>query len=61
MPYNDPEAKRAWELKHRTERLARRRELRQVETAWRAAHPGAVRLRGTAAGFLLPLIVGVLL
>ena len=33
MPYKDPEAKRQWELKHRTERLERRRELRRIQAA----------------------------
>jgi hypothetical protein len=33
MPYKDPEAKREWELKHRAERLARRRELHRINAA----------------------------
>lgn len=33
MPYKDPEAKRNWEFRHRTERLARRRELRRAQAA----------------------------
>jgi hypothetical protein len=31
MPYTDPQRKQEWEQQHRTERLARRRELRRIE------------------------------
>jgi hypothetical protein len=55
MPYRDPQKKLEWELQHRPRRLARRRELRQIEAAWKEAHPGAVRPQGTVANFLLPL------
>jgi len=43
MPYKDPEQKRVWEHQHRSQGLARRRELRQIEAAWKEAHPGAIR------------------
>jgi hypothetical protein len=33
MPFKDPEAKPQWELRHRSERLARRRELRRIQPA----------------------------
>ena len=55
MPYKDPEQKREWERLHRSERLARRRELRQIEATWKKAHPG---LQDSGAGFLLPLAAG---
>lgn len=58
MPYKDPDHKREWESQHRAQRLARRRELRQVEAAWKAAHPGAVTGQGTVASFLFPLAAG---
>jgi hypothetical protein len=31
MPYKDLERKKEWEEEHRSQRLARRRELRQIE------------------------------
>lgn len=55
MPYKDPEGKREWELKHRTERLARRRELRRIQAAQPTPHKGD--LAGTAVLFL-PLLAG---
>jgi hypothetical protein len=60
MPYKDPQRKKEWEDQHRAQRLARRRELRQIEAAWKKAHPGAVRLsrQGNVAAFLLPLAAG---
>jgi len=60
MPYKDLERKKEWEHQHRAQRLARRRELRKIEAAWKEAHPGAVRFRpqGTVASFLLPLAAG---
>jgi hypothetical protein len=60
MPFKDPQKKLEWELQQRPQRLAGRRELRQIEAAWKEAHPGAVRFRpqGTVAGFLLPLAAG---
>ena len=60
MPYKDPQKKLEWELEHRSQRLARRRELRKIETAWKEAHPGAVRFKppGIVSSFLLPLGAG---
>jgi hypothetical protein len=58
MPYKDPQKKLEWEAQHRPERLARRRELRQIEADWKAAHPGSVTGQATATNFLLPLAVG---
>jgi hypothetical protein len=58
MPYKDPQEKRDWELRHRSQRIARRRELRQIEAAWKEAHPEAAWLRDSGAGFLLPIVTG---
>jgi hypothetical protein len=58
MPYKDPEQKREWERLHRSERLARRRELRQAEAAREEAQPVPQRLQGGASGLLLPLAAG---
>jgi hypothetical protein len=37
MPYKDPERKKEWERLHRTERLARRRELRHAQAVEQTA------------------------
>ena len=58
MPYKDPQRKMEWERRHHSQRLARRRELRQIEAAWKEAHPEAVALRDSGAGFLLPMVAG---
>jgi len=56
MPYKDPERKKEWERLHRTERLARRREQRQVRAVEQTARPRAV---GKASiGFVVPIIAG---
>jgi len=39
MPYRDHQRKREWEQRHRTHRVARRRELRRIEAARQAAQP----------------------
>ena len=54
MPYKDPEAKREWERQHRPQRLARRRELRQIEAAREEAKSEAA----SSVGFLVPVIAG---
>jgi len=54
MPYKDPQAKREWEQQHRTQRLARRRELRSIETSRKQAYPEAF---GTVS-FLVPVVAG---
>jgi hypothetical protein len=58
MPYKDLQRKREWEQQHRPQRLARRRELRQIEAAWKEAHPEALRAQGTGVSFLFPLVTG---
>jgi hypothetical protein len=55
MPYKDPEAKKRWEQQHCSQRLTRRRELRQIETAWKQAHPD---VQDSGPGFLLPVAAG---
>jgi hypothetical protein len=52
MPYKDPEAKEKWEQEHRSQRLTRRRELRQMEAAWKEAHP---EVQDSGAGFFFSL------
>ena len=55
MPYKDPEVKRRWELKHRTERLERRREPRRIQ----AAQPAQPVNDSVATGtLLLPILAG---
>jgi len=55
MPYKNPEAKREWELKHRVERLARRRELRRIQ----AAQAAQQTVNSAGAGVVLvPLLAG---
>jgi hypothetical protein len=58
MPYKDLERKREWEQKHRSQRLSRRRELRQIEAARIAAQPEAFSGHDGAANILLPLVAG---
>jgi hypothetical protein len=58
MPYKDPQRKMEWEMRHHSQRLARRRELRQIEAAWKEAHPEAASLRDSRADFLLPVFAG---
>jgi len=41
VPYKDLEQKKEWERRHRAQRLARRRELRRIEAAHKAAQPVA--------------------
>jgi hypothetical protein len=58
MPYKDPERKRQWEKSHRSERLARRRELRQAEAAREEPQPESQGVSGGANSLLLPLAAG---
>ena len=62
MPYKDPDHKRQWESQHRTRRLARRRELRRIAAAPKAAEPEPPSVDNGAAGILwLPVAGGVAL
>jgi hypothetical protein len=58
MPYKDREAKREWELKHRTERLARRRKLRRIQAAKPTQH--TTNLAGIGVLFFPVLASGAL-
>jgi hypothetical protein len=59
MPYKDPQKKKEWELKHRSERRARRQELRRVDVVSKAARPDPeVKVVHNGTAFLLPLIAG---
>jgi hypothetical protein len=58
MPNKDPVAKRAWELKHRAGRLARRRELRRVHRAQSAQERGNPAETGV---LLLTILAGAAL
>jgi hypothetical protein len=58
MPYKDMDRKKEWEQEHRSERLARRRQLRQIEEARMAARPEALSGHDGAASILLPLVAG---
>jgi len=55
MPYKDLERKKEWEQEHRSQRLARRRELRTIEAARIAAPPED---QDGSASILLPLVAG---
>jgi hypothetical protein len=61
MPYKNAEQKREWELQHRFRRLARRRELRQIEAARIAALPEPIREDDGGASILLPLVAATAL
>jgi hypothetical protein len=58
MPYKDPTHKREWELHHRLQRLARRRELRRMEAARSEAQPEGIRAQDSGPGVLLPVLAG---
>jgi hypothetical protein len=60
MPYKDPERKRAWEQQHRTQRLARRRELRRFQEAAETAQDRVSNPVDSPVGHLwLPLVASV--
>jgi len=62
MPYKDPTRKREWELRHRAQRLARRRELRRIESASKQAQPVIARVEIDERSLLLWfLIIGAFL
>ena len=62
MPYKEPQRKREWEWRHRSQRLARRRELRQIEAARIEAQAEALTATDSGAAVLwLPVVGGVAL
>src|SRR5271167_2426330 len=58
MPFKDVQRKKEWEQQHRTQRLARRRELRRIEAAREEARPEVANSGAIEAAFLLPLAGG---
>jgi hypothetical protein len=58
MPYKDLEQKKEWERLHRAERLARRRELRQIAADQGMTRPVPANQESSGGGFLIPMIAG---
>ena len=58
MPYKDLARKKEWEQVHHSERLARRRELRQIEAARIAAQPESLSAQDGSTSILFPLVAG---
>lgn len=58
MPYKDLQRKKEWEQQHRTERLARRRELRQRQTETTSTTPETVLPTLDGFGVLLAAVAG---
>jgi hypothetical protein len=58
MPYKNPQRKKEWEIQHRVQRLARRRDLRQIKTARKAVQPKAPKVQHSGVGFLVPVVAG---
>ena len=61
MPYKDWEQKRQWEQEHRSERIARRRELRQIEVAHAETLSQTPGPQDAKVIILLPLVAGAAL
>jgi hypothetical protein len=61
MPYKDLEQKKQWEREHRFERIARRRELRQIEAANAETRPDTPEPLDAKVIFLLPMVAGAAL
>jgi hypothetical protein len=58
MPYKDPERKKEWERLHRSERLARRRQLRQIEAVEQQPQPKPAKVEFGNSVFIIPIIAG---
>jgi hypothetical protein len=58
MPYKDLERKKEWERQHRAERLARRRELRQIAADQGMTRPIPANQESSGVGFIIPMIAG---
>jgi hypothetical protein len=54
----DLERKKEWERQHRAERLARRRELRQIAADQGMTRPVPANQESSGGGFLIPMIAG---
>jgi hypothetical protein len=61
MPYKDLDQKRQWEQEHRSERIARRRELREIETAHAEGQLETPRPPDAKVILLVPLAAGAAL
>jgi hypothetical protein len=59
MPYKDSQRKSEWERQHRSQRLARRRELRHIADVKKETQPQAFRVHDSAPSLLwVPLVAG---
>lgn len=58
MPYKDPERKREWERLHRSQRLARRRQLRQTQAVEHQPQPEAAKVEFGNSALLIPIVAG---
>ena len=58
MPYKDPERKKQWEFQHRARRIARRRQLRRIETAQKVEQPPASDTHSEVPGVLWAPMAG---
>src|SRR5215472_13176721 len=58
MPYKDPERKKQWEFQHRARRIARRRQLRRIETAQKSEQLPASDTHSGVSGVLWAPIAG---
>ena len=59
MPYTDPQHKQDWERQHRTQRLARRRELRRIEkTRLQSVGTAAAPESNNSSLVWVPILVG---
>jgi hypothetical protein len=58
MPYKDPERKKEWERLHRPQRLARRRQLRQIEAVEQKPQPKPAKVEFGNSVLVIPIIAG---
>ena len=58
MPYKDPEQKKEWERLNRAGRLARRRQLRQIEAVEHQPQPTETKVEFGNSALLIPIIAG---
>jgi len=58
MPYKDPERKKEWERLHRAERLARRRQLRQIEAVEPQPQLTTAKVETGNSALLMPIVAG---
>ena len=58
MPYKNPERKKEWKRLHRAERVARRRQLRQIQAVEQQPQPGTAEVELGSSTLLIPIIAG---